>query len=161
MSPLAQDVKFKSEIVDKDLGWRAIQKVMLKADGLEIRAGWLTGKPKYPKERGGASIALVSAVQFGFEALSEVWDQNEARLDGIISAATKLAMTGKDPTGRLEKIGVLLARAVKQEVRNLGLIDRGLLIGDVKAALYERRVDERRKTGLGRPLFIREIETGG
>lgn len=145
------------------MGFRAKINRLLEADGLEIRAGWLSGRPKYVKKRGGTAVAKVAGVQFGFAALSQTWDQNEARLDALMGAAEKLIVDkGNDAKNEITKIGIWLAKKIAARVREAELVDEGILIGAIRVGLFARTFRGttgrfKTKSGFGRPKLIQEI----
>lgn len=152
-------------VKDVDIGFREKIRRLAAADGLEIRAGWLSGRPKYPKRRGGTAVAKVAGVQFGWATLSQVWDANEAELDMMIkSAENQIVKFGADSRREIKQIGKFLIRTIKARVRSMGLVDEEILIGDVKAALYARMLPaggRKTKTGWGRPKLIEVIASAG
>jgi hypothetical protein len=143
-------------VKDDDLGFRKQLGRLLEADGLEIRAGWLTGRHKYDEDRGGTAIAKVAGVQFGFSTLGEIWDQNERRLDSLMGAAEKLIVdNGANANNEILKIGLWLAGKIADRVRAVGLVDEGVMIGNIRVGLYARSSSG---TGFGRPKLVQEYK---
>lgn len=161
--PRVPNSKSTTFVQDKDLGFREKLTRLLEADGLEIRAGWLSGRPKYQKDRGGTAVAKVAGVQFGFAALGNVWDQNERRLDSLMGSAEKLIVDqGKNAQNEITKIGIWLAKKIKARVQSMKLVDQGVLISEIRVGLYARPLRGKTgrfktKSGFGRPKLIQEI----
>lgn len=149
-------------VQDKDLGFREKINRINSADGLEIRAGWLTGRPKYTVKRGGTAVAKVAGVQFGFVTLGKLWDQHERQLDRMIALAERAIVDkNKDAQREITKIGIWQAKKIKARVRKKGLVDEGVLIGEIKVGLYARAASTKTRTGFGRPRLVGIIEVPG
>ncbi len=144
-------------VTDRDMGMDKKLDLLFEADGLLVRAGWLSGAPRYPEERGGTAIAKVAGVQFATH-MSRVWDRDEARLDGMIGAAERAIYAGASAKGKIGEIARDMAQRLAAEVHAVGLIEDGYLIDQIKAGLYAMRTSAKSKSGFGRPRLLQEFK---
>ena len=126
-----------SDVVDRDLGQRAIFARLAEADGLQVRVGVLSGVPKYPKDRGGTAVAKVAAVHGLVGAFGDAFDKLSSERQQAIVAAHAAIVRGVDPAKALERVSDLHRDAYRREVRARGLVATGKLLSTVVGAVFD------------------------
>jgi len=137
-----------NEVQDKDHGWRAIQLRLLDADGMETKVGWLTGRPRYPKSRGGTAVAKVAGIQVAVRHLGEAFDRVESKIDARLVKAAQDALDGKRSRHALAQAAQILQRAFQDLIEERGLVKKGILRENIRFIVTERT------GGRGRPRRI-------
>jgi len=126
------------QITDRDLGWRAIQESLDKADNIEIRVGILSGRPRYP-DRGATPVAKVAGVHGVHKMIARYIDAHEGEIDERIVAGGKRILAGEDPAAVLESIAIWLRDGIRAEVEEAGIVERGYLLDTIRGVVYGGR----------------------
>jgi hypothetical protein len=147
----------KQLVNDVDKGFAKRVSNIQALDGLEIRSGWLTGGPKYPKRYDWrdpklgprkvirkrkpfppVAVAKVAGIHIKITAMSMVVDSNSQRIFTKKKAAVDLARAGLSAESPLRDLTKFMLEATKALVREKKLIRRGVLMSKITSEMRER-----------------------
>jgi len=129
------------DVKDVDRGWGALQSAIAEADGLTVRAGILSGVPKYPKKRGKTPIAKVAGVHGVHKLITQIFERSSKERWRRMREAAESVMRGADPEAALLAVGDWMRDSYRDMVYRQGLIsdekDRGRLIESIRSSLFD------------------------
>jgi hypothetical protein len=120
---------------DIDKGQKKALDLLVEADGFEIRAGILSGVPKYPKDRGGAQVAKVAAVLGLVKGIQNEFDVLEEEIGDRLSRAVEQINAGAQPVDVLLPIAGFLRD--KYRMLAMEFHDTGRLRETIRGAVYD------------------------
>jgi hypothetical protein len=126
-----------ADVEDKDRGWIALQRHLVDADGMNTRAGILSGVPKYPKSKGKVAVAKVAGVYGVHRMIGKVWSANRAAIDAAIDKAIAKVYQGVPPEVALVPVATLLRDLFRTEVKAKKLVDTGRLVEAIRGSLFD------------------------
>jgi len=107
-----------SRVEDKDRGWKKVKAAAARADGLELRAGILNWKLRYPKRGNspGTEIAKVAGILKIHKAIGEAYDAERGTVDAAFDAVHKHVVEGKTGIADLifKRIGIPLRERMRK-----------------------------------------------
>ncbi len=128
-------------VIDKDLGWIAIQRAAAKADGLELRNGYLDHRQRYPKSANakGQSISKVAMFHGLYKAVSEGYEQQRQNTDAGLMRVLKAIHAGKGHPGELihRIIGVPIRDAMRAAVYRLVRRRSGRSAAAIRSTVFD------------------------
>lgn len=135
-------LKTRSEpdVVDRDLGWNAAIDRIIEAEGMQVRAGILSGIPKYPKSgagKKGSQVAKVGAVHGFVKGFGNVFDRVQGDIAVLLDGAHGQILAGRSAAQALEPIGRYLRDAFRREVKDRGFVKSGRLLSAVRGAVFD------------------------
>ncbi len=136
-----------NEVVDTDHGLKTIQQRLLDADGMEVKVGWLTGKARYSKKRGGTAVAGVAGIHMA-RFLGAAWDRVESKIDARLAQAAADATAGRPSRDALIEAAQILQDEFRKLVKRRRLFKEGHLHDNIRFRVTERL------GGKGRPRII-------
>jgi hypothetical protein len=126
-----------ADVVDKDRGWIALQRNLVDADGMNTRAGILSGVPKYPKSKGKVAVAKVAGVYGVHRMIAKVWSANASEINAAIEKAVDKVNQGVKPEVALLPVATLIRDLFRTEVRKKDLVDTGRLVEAIRGSLFD------------------------
>jgi len=124
------------DVEDRDLGYKALTARLVAADGMQGRAGYLSGRPKYPK--GGTAVAKVAGVHGMLKAMQQIVHGMSGQLKEAMDAAAAAIMDGTPPEQALLVPAQMIRDAMRDHVEDNFQRHTGLLKAHAKAAVFER-----------------------
>lgn len=126
------------DVIDKDLGWKAVQRRLLDAEDLQVRIGVLASM-RYPKSGGGKKgtpVAKVAAVHGMVKAFADVWDRTDSKRAAALDRAHGAILGGQSAAQALVPVGNLHRNEMRKIVEKRKLIKSGRLLKTIKAAVF-------------------------
>jgi hypothetical protein len=130
-----------ADVIDRDLGEKAILRRIIEAEGMQVRVGYLSGAPKYPKTRkgggGGTAVARVAAVHGLVKTFGDVWDRKQSDINREIELAHGRVIGGMSAAQALLPVGEMLRDAMRDEVYKEVKKESGRLLAAVRTAVFD------------------------
>jgi hypothetical protein len=126
-----------ADVVDKDLGWAALQVRLAEVNGMNVRAGILSGVPKYPKVKGKVQVAKVAGVHGVHRILAKTWAQNKVFFNTLIDKAIDRIYKGVDPEVALLDVATEIRDAFRFEVEFRRIVDTGRLVEAIRGTVFD------------------------
>jgi hypothetical protein len=128
-------------VIDRDLGEKAILRRLVDAEDMQVRVGYLSGVPRYPKKRkrggGKTPIARVAAVHGLIKITADVWDQKQREVMAEIERAHGRIIAGSTAAQALVPVGEVLRDAIRDQVYTNVSEDTGRLRAGVRSAVFD------------------------
>ncbi len=125
--------KATGKVTDTDKGMKKIMRQIRSMNGMSVRSGVLSGKPKYPEARSGTVVAKVAGIHHVGKLLGAVFDERRTEIDAKIQKVTGEVIDGKKAAQAVEKVLVPYRDEVRERVPH----ETGLLSANVQCSVYK------------------------
>lgn len=128
-------------VEDKDLGYGAMVKAAIKADGLELRNGFLDHRIRYPRSRSaeGQLVAKVAAILGLHAAISSGYDQERGTIESGMRQLLIDIHNGKGtPADRIQElIGKPIQESQRAAIYRLVHRQTGRMAEAIRSTVFE------------------------
>jgi hypothetical protein len=127
----------KIKITDDDRKMKKIARQILSMNGMSVRSGVLSGKPKYPQDarHKGIQVAAVAGIHHVGKILGAVFDERRTEIDAKIQKVMGEVIDGKKAAQAAEKV----LEPYRDEVRDRVPYEYGLLSANVQCSVYNAK----------------------
>jgi hypothetical protein len=127
-----------ADVRDIDRGWQTAFKSIVKAEGLVVKVGYLSGVPKYPKKEGGSPVVKVAAVHGMIKVLANAFDGMRGEINKRVDLAHGDIIKGRDPGEALhDHVGLSIRQRYRFSVAETITPRSGRLQAAIRATVFD------------------------
>lgn len=128
------------DVVDKDLGWRAIARAAAQVDGMELRNGILDHRLRYKSSTNaeGQYISKVAAIHGVYRAIADGYEDKRGNTDAGMNKLLRAIHAGTSNPAALihELIGVPIRDAMRSAVYRVVKRKSGRMAAAVRSTVF-------------------------
>lgn len=150
----------RSAVEDRDKKWKGLVKALAAADGLELRAGIMNWKLRYPKSGAGTKgteIAKVAGILQIYAAISAGYDSQRGTIDAAFQRLHTALIEGKVDIAELmyRSMGIPLREAMRKQAMQVVSRRTGRMERAIRATVFENV-----RVGRKGPMHAGEVAAG-
>lgn len=128
-----------ADVIDRDLGRKAILGRIIEAEGMNVRAGILSST-RYPKSSTGQKgqvVAKVAAVHGLVKEFANTFDRRRGDIAILLDAAHGRIIAGSTAAEALLPLAMMLRDSYRRAAADRGLKKSGRLLQTIRGAVFD------------------------